>query len=137
MILTSQAQPDEDLVQELQAFVQRDFSPYIVIAVTVDANDARFSGPVMQLINSATAGTLKNGAYLERQDGKRLFLSDYKSPIADGLGAKFIFPRQVNGENFLDAKSDSVRFIVELSNTVKVNMRFKVSDMIYDDKLEY
>ena len=91
----------------------------------------------MMLINSATAGTLKNSAYLERQDGKRLFLIDYKSPIADGLGAKFIFPRQVNGENFLDAKSDSVRFIVELSNTVKLNMRFKVSDMMFEDKLEY
>ncbi len=136
-ILTSQRQPDDGLAQELQSFVQRDFSRYIVIAVTVDANDARFSGPIMMLINSATAGTLKNSAYLERQDGKRLFLIDYKSPIADGLGAKFIFPRQVNGENFLDAKSDSVRFIVELSSTVKLNMRFKVSDMIYDDKLEY
>jgi hypothetical protein len=137
VVLSSKQQPEDGLVQQLQSFVERDFSPYIVIAVTIDANDPRFSGPIMQQINSANAGTLKNNAYLERQDGKRLFLSDYLTPIADGLGAKFIFPRRVNDQDFLNTKSDSVRFVAEFSDTFKLNMRFKVADMIYDDKLEY
>ena len=137
MVLVSQRQRDNDLMQRLQSFVQRDFSRYIVVAVTVDANDARFSGPIIQQINSATAGRLKNKAYLERADGKRLFLDDYLAPISDGLGAKFIFPRRVNGEAFLTSKSESVRFVAEFSESFKLNMRFKVSDMIYDDKLEY
>ena len=137
MVLSSQRQADDQLVARLQSFVERDFSPYIVIAVTVEASDARFSGPVMQAINSATTGTLKNTAYLERQDGKRLFLISYLPPIQDGLGAKFIFPRTENGQFFLTSKSESVRFVAEFNDSFKLNMTFKVADMMFDDKLEY
>ena len=137
MILSSQHQTDNNLVAQLQSFVDRDFSPYIVIAVTVESSDARFSGPIMQAINSANTGTLKNNSYLERQDGKRLFLISYLAPIQDGLGAKFIFPRSENGAFFLTAKSESVRFVAEFSDSFKLNMKFKVSDMMFDDRLEY
>src|SRR5256885_9410045 len=37
--------------------------------------------------------SLKNVTYLERKDGKRLFLTDYRPPGSDGLGAKFFFTR--------------------------------------------
>lgn len=137
MILSSQHQNDDKLVTQLQSFVDRDFSPYIVIAVSVEANDARFSGPIMQAINSANTGALKNSAYLERQDGRRLFLISYLPPIQDGLGAKFIFPRTENGQFFLTSQSESVRFVAEFNDSFKLNMRFKVSDMRFDDKLEY
>lgn len=137
MILSSQHEPNDQLITQLQSFVERDFSPYIVIAVTVVSNDQRFSGPVMQAINSATTGTLKNTTYLERQDGKRLFLKEYLPPIADGLGAKFIFPRLVDEQPFLKPDSGTVRFIAEFNQSFKLNMRYKVSDMIFDQKLEY
>jgi hypothetical protein len=137
MVLTTQGKSDNKLVSRLQSFVDRDFSPYIVIAVTVEASDQRFSGPIMGTLNSTSTGTLKNSAYLERQDGKRLFLVSYLPPIQDGLGAKFIFPRTENGEFFLNSKSDSVRFVAEFNDSFKLNMRFKVSDMMFDDKLEY
>lgn len=137
MILSVQHQTDDNLIAQLQSFVDRDFSPYIVIAVSVEASDRRFSGPIMQAINSATTGTLKNNSYLERQDGKRVFLASYLAPIQDGLGAKFIFPRSENGVFFLTAQSESVRFVAEFNDSFKLNMRFKVSDMMLDDKLEY
>jgi hypothetical protein len=137
MVLSSQHQKNDNLVAQLQSFVDRDFSPYIVIAVNVEASDRRFSGPIMQAINSATAGTLKNTTYIEREDGKRLFLSSYQPPIEDGLGAKFIFPRSENGEFFLNASSETVRFVAEFNDSFKLNMRFKVSDMMFEDKLEY
>lgn len=137
MVLATQSKSDDQLIKRLQSFIDRDFSPYIVIAVTVEANDQRFSGPIMQAINSTATGTLKNTAYLERQDGKRIFLISYLPPIQDGLGAKFIFPRTENGEFFLNNKSESVRFVAEFNDSFKLNMRFKVSDMMFDDKLEY
>jgi hypothetical protein len=137
MILAAQKGTKEELAQSLQTFVERDYSPYVVIALSVDASDRRLLGPVMQQINSATTGSLKNAAYLEREDGKRVFLMRYDAPIADGLGAKFIFPRMVDGVPFLDAHSGSIRFYAEFSNTFKLNMKYKVTDMIYDQKLEY
>jgi hypothetical protein len=91
----------------------------------------------MQQINSAATGSLKNKTYLETPDGRRLFLTGYKAPIADGLGAKFIFPRRPNGEEFLKSDTSAVRFVAEFSDSFKLNMRFKVSDMIYDNKREY
>ena len=48
--------------------------------------------PAFQAFGSATVGTLKNQAYLERSDGQRLFVIDYKPPINDGLGTKFVCP---------------------------------------------
>lgn len=137
MILSKQEQPDDRLISQLQAFVERDFSPYIVIAVNVESNDQRFSGPIMQALASANTGTLKNNAYLERQDGKRLFLSEYIPPIADGLGAKFIFPRLVDGVPFLSSQSGTVRFFAQFNDSFKLNMTYKVGDMIFDQKLEY
>ena len=137
MILSTQTGRKEELAQSLQAFVERDFSSYVVIAVSVDSQDRRILGPVLQEINGATTGTLKNTTYLERQDGKRVFLMQYKAPIADGLGAKFIFPRLVDGEPFLGSNSGTVRFFAQFSDAFKLNMRYKVSDMIYDQKLEY
>jgi hypothetical protein len=137
MILSKQEQPDDRLISQLQAFVERDFSPYIVIAVSVESNDQRFTGPIMQAINSGNTGSLKNNAYLERQDGKRLFLSEYIPPIADGLGAKFIFPRLVDGVPFLSSDSGTVRFFAQFNDSFKLNMTYKVSDMIFDQRLEY
>jgi hypothetical protein len=136
VILSSEKAPNDQLASQLQAFVERDFSAYVVIAVTVKSNDQRWSGPVLQAISSATTDSLKNNAYLERQDGKRLFLSQYIAPISDGLGAKFVFPRLVEGEPFLKA-GGNVRFFAQFNDSFKLNMVYKVSDMIFDQKLEY
>jgi hypothetical protein len=137
LILAAERVPNDKLVSQLQAFVERDFSPYIAIAVSVSSTDGRFSGPSLQAISSATTATLKNKAFLERQDGKRLFISEYHPPIQDNLGAKFIFPRVVDGEPFLNSTSGTVRFYAEFNDSFKLNMRYKVADMIYDQKLEY
>ncbi len=137
MILATQHESNDKLAKDLQAFVERDFSPYIVIAVNPDSSDRRFLGPIMQQINSATSGTLKNSAYLERADGKRLFLAQYSAPISDGLGAKFIFPRMVDGVPFLAADSGTVRFFAQFGDTFKLDMQFKVADMFFDQRLEY
>ena len=77
---------------QFQAFVERDFSPYVVIAVKVDSTDGRLLGPIMQAINSGTTGTLKNTTYLERQDGKRVFLMQYSPPISGQPGGQIHFP---------------------------------------------
>src|ERR1051325_10453243 len=194
VITLAQKTPDRDLLKGLQSFVDRDFSDYIVVAVSFDSTDGRFSGPVLQSFAAANLGTLKNrtylerkdgkrlflmdyqapindglGAkfifprmgyegfpgpvlqsfaaanlgtlknrtYLERKDGKRLFLMDYQAPINDGLGAKFIFPRMVDERNFLTADSGSFRFVSEVGNQIKLNVTFKMSDLMYNGQLEY
>lgn len=136
-VLIKKGEADEALSTQLQGFVDRDFGDYVVVAVMAEAADPRVVGPTMQFLNAATADGLKEKVYLERKDGKRLMLADYRPPGPDGMGAKFVFMRKVDGQPFLTAESDNVRFFAQLSEKVKLNVRYKVSDMMYDGKLEY
>lgn len=133
----TQKTPDPQLLRGLSSFVERDFSDYIVVSVAFDSTDGRYSGPALQAFSSATLGTLKNNTYLERKDGKRLYLMEYHTPIADGLGAKFIFPRLADETLFLKPDSGSVRFFSEVNRQLKLNVTFKLSEMMYDGRLEY
>jgi hypothetical protein len=136
-VLLKKGEADEALSTQLQGFVDRDFGQYVVVAVTAEAADPRVVGPTMQFLTSATAEALKEKVYLERKDGKRLMLADYRPPGPDGMGAKFVFMRTLEGQPFLTAQSDNVRFFAQLSEKTKLNVRYKVSDMMYDGKLEY
>jgi hypothetical protein len=144
IILLQQERPDAEHQQkadefkvQMQQFVDRDFKDYIVLAVTFEASDGRLMGKAFQDFNGATTATIKNNTYLERSDGQRLFLIDYRPPAADGLGARFVFPRILAGHAFLGADHHEVRFHSEVGSDVKLDRRFKVSDMVYEGKLEY
>src|SRR5437899_2154220 len=137
MVILNKHQPVEDLEGLMQTFVDRDFSEYIVVSVTLDSTDGRFSGPSLQAFAGATADTLRNTTYLERKDGKHLYLMEYRAPQDDGLGAKFVFLRTVDGQPFLTAENGTVRFYSEVGSKIKLNVKYKLSDMLYNGKLEY
>jgi hypothetical protein len=125
------------LAEQLKAFAEQQTDKYIVVAVDFESRDRRYSGPAMQIFNSANTGVLKNNTYLENNDGKRLFLQEYIAPTNDGMGAKFVFPRTQNNEQFVNEQSGYLRFYSEVAKNIKLNMRFKIADMMYDGKLEY
>jgi hypothetical protein len=122
---------------QLRPFVDQDFGDYIVVTISLDGNDRKRMMPIQQALLTAEAATLKESTYLERKDGTRVALSQYRPPTQDGLGAKLIFPRTVDGKPFIDAAAGEVRFGSELSRGVKISRRFKISEMMYDGKLEY
>ena len=136
MVLLAKAQPDETLTSQLQAFIDRDFADYIVVSVGVEVGDQKMAMPLMRAFSAATTETLQKNVYLERKDGKKLYLMEYRAPIEDGMGAKFVFPRKFEGQPFL-SENDSVRFVAQISEKMKLNTRYKLSDMLYDGKLEY
>ena len=137
MIQLQKKDLEPDVIARMHSFAELPASDSIIIAVTIEGTDKRSLGKVMQIIDSAATGTLKNTTYLERNDGKRLFLEEYVPPGKDGFGARFIFPRIVDERPFLTTDFNDVRFVSEFGTAVKLNMRFKVSDMMVDGKLEY
>ena len=141
LILTQQsgasAADRQKIKDQMQGFVDRNYGDFVVVTVTYDSDDGRLEGKAFQDFNGAVTDTLRNNSYLERTDGKRVYLMDYRAPIQDGLGAKFVFPRTVEGKPFLTAASSEVRFYAEVGTNLKLNRRFKVSDMLYQGKLEY
>ena len=125
-----------ETVAQLKTFVDREFGDYIVVTISLDGNDRKRLGLAAQQMNSADADALKATTYLERKDGKRLGLMEYRAPT-DALGAKFVFPRTVDGKPFIEADSGEVRFSTEVAKGMKISRRFKVSEMMYEGKLEF
>jgi hypothetical protein len=120
----------------LRPFIDRDFGDIIVVTITMDGNDPKRMGSAIEEISKADASVLKTTTYLERKDGKRVHLMEYRAPT-DALGAKFVFPRTLDGKPFIAADSGEVRFFTEVGKAVKIVKRFKVSEMMYDGKLEF
>ena len=133
----SSAEDQQKIKKQMQEFVDRNYGDFVVVTVSYTSSDGRLTGKAFQNFNSAVTNTLKNNTYLERTDGKRVYLIDYRAPIDDGLGAKFVFPRNFEDKPFLTAASNEVRFCAEMGTNLKLNRRFKVSDMIFQGKLEY
>ena len=132
-----QRKPTEEQLSGLQSFANATPSKVIIVTVTYDSSDGRTLGRVMQVFESAITATLKNKAYLERKDGTRVFLEEYVPPGKDGFGARFIFPRVFQERAFINDDTGEVRFYAELADSMKLNMRFPVSQMKYNGQLEY
>jgi len=126
-----------EMVSRLNTFAEAASEDSIIIAVTVENPDANMLGKAMQIVRNATTATLKNSTYLERSDGKRVFLEEYTPPGRDGFGARFIFPRLLDGKPFLSPEFTIVRFVSDLDSSIKLHMTYKVKDMMIDGKLEY
>jgi hypothetical protein len=129
--------PPPDVVAKLQGFADVKSDTSIILTVMFVSTDQRRGNAVMQAFNSAVTATLKNNVYLQRSDGKQLFLEEYVPPGKDGFGARFIFVRNPGEKPFLDASSSEVRFFAQFSEGIKIDRRFKVADMMYQGELEY
>ena len=135
-VLLTKTEPDANLTAQLQGFIDREMNDYIVVSVGVEVENQKLAGPLMSAFGAATTEALQKNVYLERKDGKKLYLMEYRAPIEDGMGAKFIFPRKLEGQPFL-SESDVVRFVAQFNEKMKLSTRYKLSDMLYDGKLEY
>jgi len=128
---------DAERKEQLKSFAEASTSDFIVVAVVAEAKDQATGRDALQAFQTATFDSLKESTYLERQDGQRVLLADFKAPVADGLGAKFVFPRMLNNQPFLTPGNGQLKFSSQLSNKIKIETRYKVSDMQYDGRLEY
>jgi hypothetical protein len=128
--------PDAAMIERLHAFADLKSNESIILTLNVETTDQRYAGAAMQAMSSAITATLKNDTYLER-GGKRLFLEEYVPPGKDGFGARFIFLRALNDQPFISDNSGDVRFYVKYPGGLKVDRRFKLSDMMLEGELEY
>jgi hypothetical protein len=132
-----QQPPPPEVAQKMTNFAELQATDSIIVSVTYESNDQRYSHAVMQEFNSAITATMKNNSYLDRSDGKRQFLEEYAPPGKDGFGAKFIFLRKQDGQPFISKTAGEIHFHVEYPSGLKIDRRFKVAEMIYRGELEY
>ena len=137
LLQLQQTNIDPETLARMNAFAEKQPEDSIVLAVHVDGPDTKPIEKVMQVLRIESTGTLRSVSYLERSDGKRVYLNEYVPPGRDGVGARFVFPRKLDGQPFLTSKFASVRFISELGGSIKFDMIFKVKEMIVDGEVEY
>jgi hypothetical protein len=129
---------DPAAIARLHSFGEMKSAESVIVTVTYESPDQRYTGIVLQAFSSSVTAVLKNDTFLQRSsDGKQLFLEEYVPPGKDGFGARFIFLRNVNGAPFIDDKSGEIHFATKYPNGIKVDRRFKVADMMYEGALEY
>ena len=129
--------PPEEAFARMRQFAEVKSENSIIVTVTFESTDQRSGNKVMQAFNSAITSTLKNNTYLQRNDGKQVFLEEYVPPGKDGFGARFIFLRFPDEKPFVDAKTTELRFVAQFSNDIKIDRRFKLANMMYQGELEY
>jgi hypothetical protein len=136
--LKQKGQLNKQLAGQLDALAAADFPDYVVITVVTEvAESVSLMGLAASLLDRQTTPQLKNATYLTVKGGARIFLQEYQPPRKDGFGARFVFPRMVDGKPIIDPDSGEVQFHSALTRGPELNMRFKVKDMMFEGKLEY
>ena len=126
-----------ELADQLKQFASGEFLEYIVVAVTTDASDSGANVQQAAAILRRDNAELKNTTFLEIKGGKRIFLQEFQPTKPDGFGARFIFQRLVEGKPFITPESEEIHFVAPLSDTYRIDRRYKIKDMMYEGKLEY
>jgi hypothetical protein len=128
---------DVERKEQLRSFADATTSDFIVVAVVAEAKDRSMGTEASQAFKKATLESLRDSTYLETRDGQRVMLADFKAPIADGLGAKFVFPRMLNNRPFLEQSNGQLKFYSQLNKNIKLEARYQVANMMYEGRLEY
>ena len=140
MELSQKGSVPDQLAAQLKAFAAADFPDYIVITVSIDSEKATaLLQESTQAFYKATLNQLKNDTYLA-VGSQRVFIKEYQPPGKDGFGARYIFPRLVDGKPFITPEGGEVLFNSAThsgTGMVTLRTRYKIKDMVFEGKLEY
>ncbi len=122
-----------------------DVSDRVIVALEFASNDPDANREMKRFFETARTETIKQSVYLISQHLNRVELREYFPPSSDGTGAKFVFPRMLNGQPVIAAGDKEVRFEFEIplidrggqSNRPKLLVHFKVPKMFYKGELSY
>ncbi len=115
------------------------FGDWVVVTVSFRSNDPNEESSVRRFFERETAETLKNKAFLSTRQFSQVQIHTYFPPRDEGIGAKFIFPREIGGAPIVTEASSFITF--ELLDVPaarpRLRARFSVQDMVMDGKLVF
>ena len=150
IVRLSDKPPDETVLQKMDTWANVQADDQIIVAVAFESSDQRTARMLAKVFAGASTDVLKENVFFERKDGKRLYLTEYVPPAKDPFGARFIFPRTVDGESFMKPDGGAIRFHAEYemkpseaqsrgksADKFKIDVKFKPAEMIYDGAFEF
>jgi hypothetical protein len=115
------------------------FGDWIVVAVSFRSNNPGEEILVRRFFQKNTPETLRNKAFLSTEQFSQVPMQAYFAPRDEGIGAKFVFPRLIDGAPIVSQKSKSVAF--ELlgvpAASPRLRARFAVKEMVVNGQLVF
>ncbi|RPJ56368.1 MAG: hypothetical protein EHM23_23760 [Acidobacteria bacterium] len=113
-----------------------DTSDWIVVAVAFRSNDMSREQEVKRELQTQTTETMKTRAYLSTARFPQVRIMAFFPALEDGVGAKFVFPRKINGEAVVTAGDQNLIFELEMPGDMPdVRTTFKVREMMVKGEL--
>jgi hypothetical protein len=113
-------------------------SDEVVIAVSFQTNDPNADRELKRFFSTASTETLSQQAYIYSPQAGRVDLKKYVPPGSEGIGARFIYSRVVNGKPMLNPGDREMRFELWI-NPINQQLRagFDSRKMVYKGELSY
>jgi len=135
----------DDMAQEKRAQfekdqmtnIEMDSSQWIVVSVAFRSNDPNEESDVRRFFQSETVKTLRLKAFLSTPTCSQVEVSAYFPPREESVGAKFVFPRVVDGIPVVTEDCDAVTFeLLEVPGAnPNLQASFSVKNMIVDGEI--
>ncbi len=124
---------------KVDGLLHADVSQEVVLTLFYGTNDPQSARDLNQWFGTQTADTLRQNAYLYTSSAGQVQLIKYlPAQGGGGLGARFIYPRMLNGKPILQPGDARMRFqlyVPQVGQTIYLD--FKPSKMVYKGQLSY
>ncbi len=126
---------DQVILPALQLDVER----WIVVAVSFRSNDPNEESAARRFFQKETAETLKHKAFLSTEAFPQVPIAAYFPPREEAVGAKFVFPRMIDGVPVLDKTAKKIAFeLLDVPGaTPRLRAVFTAKDMVVNGELMY
>ena len=116
--------------------LELDFEDWIVLAVSFRSNDADNEREIDRYLEVSTTDSLKNQAFLSTSSVSQVRLKGYFPPQGDGVGAKFVFPRTVDGRPVVADDTETLVFELEIPDAKPIlSVTFVVRELKWGGEL--
>ena len=121
----------------VQPALRMDFRHWIVVAVSFRSNDPNQETSVRRFFQSQTTDTLKNRAFLSTDAFPQVELAAYFPPRDESVGAKFVFPREIESVPLVSKESAEITFeLLDIPGAEpRLRAMFGVQAMVAGDEL--
>ncbi len=114
-----------------------DVQDWIVVCVAFRSNDPNEESSVRRFFLSQTAETLRTKAFLSTPEFSQVEILEYFPPIEDSVGAKFIFPRKIDGMPIVSDEGGLLAFeLLEVPGAEpRLRAAFVIEEMLQEGNL--
>lgn len=125
-----------ELDARLRPGLEADMSNWLVIAVTFRSNDVELEKEVQRFFDKESRESLLDAAFLSTEKFSKIRLAAYHPPQGDGIGAKFVFPRFIDGQPVVTSESRQILFELDVpAADPQLAVQFSINQMVQDGEL--